>query len=343
MILLGLMIPLPESKKPDEKKTPKTPSTNFSSGESIKRLYTQIRKMPELTEQARVIDQVLLNRLQDLKSTASTIIDQFNEQKKLILKHFDSWILPIAQDVLDGLISDAEHLKHKLDNKLENFDHTPLTEWDEEATHWVRLYHQLNDRKGLVNRILEIVADRTKYLIDKDIKVAQDYQTQSLSLVPPESEAFKNVEERLAHAIEEPLKQLMNLRNEAKEQISLKQASEWIANLQERREACFDQLLMKIDQVMKDVVNVDDTKDWTAFVEMEGEIIFMERELHHIHSDLTHLHLVDETDKQFLLARLEGLLDHVEDLHQQTSLPCALKERIQLLKKGISLAMSRLQ
>ena len=88
------MAPLPASEKPDEKGIP-------GSGDSIKRLYVQIRKMPELTEQARVIDQVLLNRMKDLKSTASIIIDQFNEQKKLILQRFDNWILPIAQDVLD--------------------------------------------------------------------------------------------------------------------------------------------------------------------------------------------------------------------------------------------------
>ncbi|MBS0272686.1 MAG: hypothetical protein JSR85_08605 [Proteobacteria bacterium] len=331
------MVSLPESEKPDEKIIP-----DSSSGDSTKRLDLHVRKMPELSEQARVIDQVLVNRLQDLKSTASAIIDQFNEQKKLILQRFDACILPIAQEVLEGFIRDAEHLKYKLDGKLENFDQTPSSEWDEQAKHWTRLYNQWNDRKGLVDKILEVVADRTKYLIDKDIQVVQDYQTQSLSLLPPESEAFKNVEERLTHAIEEPLKQLMNLRNQAKEQTSLQQASEWVAKLQERREVYFDQLLMKIDHVMKDVVNVDDTKDWTAFVETEGEILFMERELHHINSDLTHLHLIDESDKQFLLGRLEGLLDHVEDFHKNP-LPHALKEKIHSLKSGILLAISRLQ
>jgi hypothetical protein len=331
------MTPLSESEKPDEK-------IMLDSMDSIKCLYSQIRKMPELTEQARVIDRVLLDRLQELKSTSSVIIDQFNEQKKLILQRFDSRIVPIIQDVLDELLRNAEHLKHKLDDKLEHFDQTPSNEWDEEAKHWVQLYNQWNDRNGLVDKILDVVVDRTKYLIDRDVQVVQDYQTQSLSLLPPESEVFKNVEERLAHAIEEPLKQLMNLRNQAKEQKSLQQASEWIAKLQEKREVYFNQLLMKIDHVMKDVVNIDDTKDWTAFVETEGEILFMERELHHINSDLTHLHLVDESDKQFLLARLESLLDHVEDLQTtKISLPYALQERIEALKKSISLSIARLQ
>ena len=99
---------------------------------------------------------------------------------------------------------------------------------------------------------------------------------------------------------------------------------------------------MKIDHVVKDVVNLDDTKDWTAFVEVEGEIIFMERELHHINTDLTHLHLVDENDKPFILARLEGLFDHIQELEKH-SLPYALQIRMQAIKSEISQALIRLQ
>jgi len=274
------MVPMTESEKPDEKIIP-------PSFDSSKRLDVQIRKMPELTNQARMIDQVLAHRLQEIRGTASAIIDHFNEQKKMILQRFDSWIMPIAQDVLDGLLRDAEHLKYKLEHKLEHPDQMTSSEWDKEAKDWALLYETWHDRKGLVNKILEVVADRTKHLIDKDIQVIHDYQNQSLAHLPPESEAFRNVEQRMSQAIEEPLKQLLSLRNEAKEQTSIQQASEWVAKLQERREGYFDQLLMKIDHVMKDVVNLDDVKDMTAFIDIEGEILFMEHELHYIKTDLT--------------------------------------------------------
>ena len=90
----------------------------------IKLLYNQIQKMPELTKQAQVIDQVLLKRLQDLKETASLVINQFHEQKKYILQRFDHWIMPIAQDVLDHLLQDVKHLKTKLHDKLEHLSET---------------------------------------------------------------------------------------------------------------------------------------------------------------------------------------------------------------------------
>ncbi len=324
-----------ESKKSEEKSSENSP-------ESIKRLYVQIRKMPELTDQARVIDQVLFKSLQDLKTTASSVIHHFKEQKKLILQRFDNWIMPIAQDVLDSLIQDADQLKEKLEDKLNHLEQTTPDDWDEQAKRWAQLYAKWHDRNALVEKILEVVADRTRHLIDKDIQVIQDYQTQSLAHLSQESETFKNVEERLAHAIEEPLKQLMSLRNQPKAHTSLQQASEWIAKLQEKRESYFDQLLMKIDHVMKDVVNLEEGRDWASFLEIEGELIFMERELHHINVDLAHFDENEESEKQFMLARLEGLLDHVSDLDEKV-LPFPLKQRVQGIKAGIHLALSHLQ
>lgn len=336
------MIPIPESEQPQEK------APLDAIIEPFKHFYSQISKMPELTgqarmiDQARLIDQFLPNCLQDLKGTASAIIDQFQEQKKVILQRFDNWIMPIAQEVLDGLLQDAQQLKNKLDDKLTHLEQTTPEEWDAEVKHWEVLYSKWNDRKGLINRILEVVASRTTQLIDKDIQVVKDYQTQSLAHLSQETETFRNVEERLSHAIEEPLKQLMGLRVQAQEHTSLQQASEWVANLQEQRESYFDQLLMKIDHVMKDVVNLEESKDWSIAVEVEGELVFMERELHHINQDLTHIHLIEECDKQFLLGRLEGLLDHAEDLDKK-SLPSPLQARMKALKASISASISRIE
>lgn len=326
----------------DEPKEQKEKMAPTSSKDSIKHLSFQISKMPELTKQARLVDQILLDRFQDLKFTASTIIDQFREQRKIILQHFDSWIMPIARDVLDELIIDAQKLKHNLDVKLECVDQTTAEEWSIEAKSWQQLYSKWSDRKGLIDKILEIVANRTEHLIDKDIQVIQDYQRHSLSHLSHETEAFKHMEERLASAIEEPLKQLMNLREQAKEHKSIQQASEWVSKLQEQRESYFNQLLMKIDHVMKDVVNLEENKDWTAFAEFESEILFMENELRHIQFDLERLHLVSEKDKQFLLARLEGLSDHIQDLNKH-SLPLLLQNRIQALKSDIFFTISCLE
>lgn len=307
----------------------------------IKYFYSQIRKMREDTTQACLVDQRLLHDSQKLKSIASVIIDQFKEQKKVILTHFDKWIMPIAEDVLDELLSGAQKLKGSLDEKLTHLETITPEEWDCEAKKWESMYLTWNDQNRLVDRVLEIVAERNALLIDKDIQVIQDYHNQSLSKIHRESEVMKNVEERLAQAIEEPLKQLMGLRSQARKHTSIQQAGEWVAKLQEQRESYFDQLLMKIDHVMKDVVDLEVTKDWTAFSEFDGEMVFMEQELQHIQTDLTHVHLLDEADKQFLLARLEGLLEHATDL-EDSMLSRMMQTRMKDLKAGIVFSISML-
>lgn len=306
----------------------------------IKHFYSQMRKMSELTN-ARVADQKFLNHLQEIKNAASTILDQFKEQKKVILKNLDNWVIPIAQDVLDQLLRDAQQLKHSLDHKLAHLDETTQEEWECEAKNWERMYLRWNDQKGLVDCVLEVVADRHALLIDKDIRVIQDYHKQSLSKIDQEPDAMRSLEKRLTNAIEEPLKQLMGLRSQAKEHTSIQQAGEWVAKLQEQRESYFDQLLMKIDQVMKDVVDLEITKDWTAFSEVDGEMAFMEQELEHIQADLKHVHLIDEADRHFLLARLEGLLEHATDL-DNPMLSRSIQLRMENLKSGIVTAISLL-
>lgn len=320
----------------------KTAEEFFSPGpsESIYDLYTQICEFCELRKSATVVDGRLLNRLQVMKDTASLIIDQFQVQKEGILNRFDNWIYPIAQDVLDELLSDLQQLQIHLEHKINHLEKTTVEEWEMEAQSWAQFYANWNDRNALINKILEMVVDRTTNLINRDIKVVQDYQNQSLARLSQESDAFRNVEYRLSQAIEEPLKQLTELKAQAKEHISLQQASEWVASLQERRENYFDQLLMKIDHVMKDVIHHEEAKEWSNFAELEGEIVFMERELRHIKEDMGDMDEIDESDLQFMLGRLEGLLEHVLELEKHR-LPFDLQLRMNSLKAGISVAISR--
>jgi hypothetical protein len=324
----------------NEKNFP-NPKGAQKEGESIKRLFVQIRKMPELSEQAKVIDQVLLQRVETIRGTASNVIEQFSEQRKTILQKFDNLIMPIAKEVLDGFLKDADRLKSQLDENLDHIESITPEEWTDQANDWAQIYEQWHDSKGLMDRIFEVISDRTKFLIDKDIQVIEDYQTQSLSHLSPESEAFKNLEERLKEAIEDPLKQLMALRKNTDHK-TIQQASEWIAKLQAKRETCFDQLLMKIDNVMKEVVPVDEPIDADTFNEIEGEIIFMERELDHINQDLSLIHLSDESDRQFIAGRLEGLLDHAEEM-LDLFLPNVLKNRMDVLIEEIRRSLPLVQ
>lgn len=317
-----------------------TNSKNF-----IEQFSMQIQKIMELKEKKivegqRELDDLLTKHLEDLRVLCSQIIEQFNEQKRVILRRFDHSIIPIATIILDSLIKDAEHLKMMFYAKLDRLDLVTIDEWQNEVLLWEALYLQWSDRKSLIVKILKNIAAHANYLIDRDIQIVKDYQTQSLKGVSKESHSLGDLEKRLAKAVEGPLKELIALRNQPKDYFSIQQVSEWMIKVHAERENYFDQLLMKIDYVMKDVVYVEDIEDWTLFLEVEGEVVFMETEFDQINEDLSQMRFMEESDRQFILGRLEGLLDHLDHLSQNL-LPISLKKRIHSLKERVSYSLSQ--
>lgn len=311
--------------------------------ESIRKLYSQLRHLSKLKlKSPEIISPLCAEVIQELESRASEIIDQFEVQKKNVTQHFDHWIIPAALDILDGLLFDSQELKKKLQKKVGCADQVTAKEWEEEARRWAYLYSRWNGGKAMTAGVLEAVVDKTTHLINKDIQVIQDYQTQSLSQLSPESDGFRNVEKRLERAIEGPMKQLMSLRSEAEEHTSLEQALDWAANLQERREEYFDQLLIKIDQVMKDLVEVEeDSNDSVTNLEIEWELVFMESELSNIEEHWVAGSFDKEENKEFLFERLKGLSEHMMGLSVQR-LPSRLHARINEVEAAIIEIFNRL-
>ncbi|MBA2369337.1 MAG: hypothetical protein H0V82_09995 [Candidatus Protochlamydia sp.] len=309
---------------------------------SLEKFYYQMQSIPLLVQQAIVIDHVLANYFQDLAETADKIIDHFNEEKPKILVEFDSWLIPLANEVLENLLGDALSLKKQLDATVNSLHKTSEMNWVEHSKCWEDLYDKWNDRKELNERILRLLSDKTTILIEKDIKVIKDYQIQTLSRVVEEGEEFRNLERRLIKATAEPMKHLLEIKAVISQNTSLKQASEWIAQLQTQRESCFDQVLMKIDAIVRDVVLSDEEIQGDDLKEFKSEIHFVEVELKHIHDLIPKLHSKDEKEFYFTETRLEGLKDHLEQCTKK-SLPRNLKLRLEKILHAIDLTLLRVQ
>lgn len=327
----------------DQISHPKEEWKPSSEGGPIGHLYAKITEMPEMGESSDEIDQLFVEKINELRAGSQAVIEHFHAQKPMILEQFDQRLAPVAREVLDSLLHDANQLASKLEDGR---DQSYPFDWIDYAKRWAQLYTQWNDGKALAQRILDLIAARTEQLIDKDIQVIRDYQKQSLEHLSEGSDAFKNLESRLAMATDKPLQQLKALRNQHEQHANLAQASEWIANLQEQRERYFDQLLMKIDHVVKEVVHmediVDEYDDISIFSEDEGEIVFMEQEIRHIQALLPQMSASDESDIIFMEARLEGLLDHAEQVNL-VNLRYPLQKRLLALKSQFAAALGVLK
>ena len=121
-------------------------------------------------------------------------------------------------------------------------------------------------------------------------------------------------------------------------QTSLQEVSLWSLKLQETREKCFEKVLKKIDHVMKDVVYKQEREELTIFFEDEGELQFIKRELDEIDLALTNIRFLGGVDKEFLLARLEGISEHLTEL-EQTIIPLQGRMEIEMLKSRVNVAL----
>jgi hypothetical protein len=305
-----------------------------SKNEGINHFYSQIKKIPTLIDQTASADQPLLRQLQSVQHSALQIIHTFQKQKEAIIKHYDLWLQPIAKEVLEELLCHAENLKQQL-SFHPDFSSAEDVDWEEYIQKWTEICEHWHSRKALSDRILAVVSERTMHSIDKDIKVIQDYQNHQLANVKIENHKRKTLQERLAQVTEEPLNQLVALRNQTHQHTSLIQAAEWLASVQEERESYFDQLLMKIDTAVRDIVDVVDKEDVLSYSsEDEGEIVFMERELESILLAIDTSFGANKTDALFIGCRLESLLDHLEGI-DLNAIPKHLKNRVNSIKEQI--------
>lgn len=317
-------------------------STSESARPAIERFYSQIHSFPKLIGKADVIDKTLLRHFQEIRHSAVEVIDQLQLEKQTILKKFDSWLMPLAKEVLDDLLKDADALKTDLDESLEKLDSSIHKDWIEYAKKWAQLYAKWHDRKGITRKVIKLAEARTAHLIEKDIKIIKEYQEQRLSHVPKESDEFFNLERRLIKATADPLRNLVALKKppSTKEGLSIKQASDWIANFHKKRESFFDMVLVKIDAAAKDLV-ASTAIDQDLFNELQGEIKFIEHEIDQINPIIPHLQRIDKDELKFLNERVSCLIDHLED-YDLANLPKELQQRLDKIQQWITVTSAKI-
>lgn len=309
---------------------------------TIKHLYRQIESVPQLIEKAHVIDTTLLTQFQEIRSNAELLLKEIDDQKKIFLQRFHGVLQPAAQAVLAELSEAAEELKLDLEESLSNLQETSAEDWVQHAKGWVQLYAKLQDHKELAKKVIQVASEHTHELIERDVKVIQDYQDHSLSNLPKESNEYKGLEKRLKAATEEALSQLIKLKD-SPGNLSVVQTAEWIANLHQERQKHFENVLMKIDSILKDTVSMEsDSADLGDYSELDGEIIFMERELHHINELVANLDLKDDKEVDFMNMRLKGLEEHL-DQFELDRVPKELKMKVDKLYNMIEACYFRLR
>lgn len=299
---------------------------------AIEHFYKQMNLVPCLAKSEVKEEKGASFRLQEMQDTALTIIHQFKEDQQHRIKEFDTLLLPLAKEVLEEMTEHAEELGENLKTALHHLNAGSSMDWQQQAKQWASLYAKWYDPKHFVQKVLYLASQKATRLIEKDMKVICDYQTQSLVHLSPEE--YQHVQARLKAATAEPLKALQELKQSPTD-LSLKQASEWMAHLYHEREIHFDELLKRVDQIIKEVVQPESIDFGTEdYLELENELKFTEHELIYLRNMWHDLEIKEASNKEFLNMRLNELEEHLQQF-DFFYVPSELKERMEKVSQHI--------
>lgn len=279
-------------------------------------------------------------RSEEIKKTALQVLRDVEMQKEKILGEADGSVLSIAKEMTEELFNQTKELKRSLDECLED-PNTSSVDWIEEAKLWVQIYSKWHDNDALGEELIKHISKRTSQQISKDLQVIDEYQNQSIAGLKLKGEELDTLRERLKSAIDEPLKMMDQLK-ETPGNLSMEKIGEWVALVQEKRESCFNAVLHKIENVVKEAEPfIEEVRDPAYLIEVGNEIAAIKQELADIQLHFNQPGVLDEVKKYQLQMHLESLLEDAERIPFQL-LPSSLKNSLKSLIADILASLARL-
>ncbi len=276
--------------------------------------------------------EILHDRIRLIESTAKEVIRQFNHEESEILCHFEPWLIPFAKEILEQFYEEAHALNEDLLNRLNNANHSTPSNWIEHATQWAQLYSRWQDRRKLMESVLDLLSHKARRLIDHDIKIIEEYKNQGIENCSKQPNDLGKVKDRIFDAIKIPLNSLLEMKKNTEGPSSLLEAAKWLANFRERREGYFNESLTYIDEVIREMIGVSNEIHNLDFLnDIHGEFIFLEQELNHILDIFNNMDSFEHEDQVLLANQIESLKEILEK-YESNDLPDDLKMKHAQLK-----------
>jgi hypothetical protein len=260
---------------------------------------------------------------------ADDLLSELANRGDQICDELSDDIRPKARELFKELNNQALHLKSELVKAFQEAPVNGKVNWSEIAKAWMRFAFKWVDSEKLKERIIGLAIDQTKYLIDRDLKVINDYQQQSIMPLLDDPSIALNIEKRLKTATQEALQQFTDLKNQPSN-LNPDAASKWIKSIQIKRQLYFDKILLKIDSVLKEVTADYIHEDPVSIFEMNSELTFMEQELKYFARESIKIGSIPS-----------GLRDLKEDLNnlKLRGIPSESLSRFNSLKKEMDLLL----
>ena len=267
----------------------------------------------------------MLNQLKNLKETL----------KKELEYHHESHLWSSFEAVVNPLMREYGQIEKKMMEKPENIvnDTSAIksySDWIVKAKLWVTLCSRPNDRDGIIKAVIVHTMQMSDEIIDRDLKTLHDYKYHELLNIGLDFEEIEATSKKLDQGLAPHLEALRALKHNKPADLQLDHLSKWKAIVDESRAKHYNAALHVIDAIITTVAPTPiQEEELEHLKEIFERVAYLEEEMPIFLGHLNRVDLADDVARQMLEGQLIFLEEEVHKLNRDLRLTLSLSTESQ--------------
>lgn len=257
--------------------------------------------------------------------------------KKELEKHDEGHLWNSFEAVVNPLMREYAQIERKLKAQYDSLDTNTTAiksynDWIIKAKLWVTLCSRPSDREGLIKVVVAHTMQVSDDIIDRDLKTLHDYKVHELhqlKLIPDE---LQDISRKLEQEMEPHILALQKLKHNKPLDMKLENLTEWKGAIDESRTKHYNTALHIIDNLVNSIAPVPlKEEEQEHLKEIFESVAYLEEEVPIFKGHLQHADFSDITECLMLEGQLSFLEEEVHKLNRDLRLTPELIDRVTTL------------
>jgi len=277
----------------------------------------------------------LSGRIHEMEAAANKASIDLLQFKQEIDNKIDPYLYSLVCNAVDPIIKEISHIQKVREHlsspsqQVKIFHRLVL--WIEKAKKWTELLPHLQANEVVQKVIVAHILGEFQALVDRDVKIIEDYLYHALSDLEKESQFDELHREELLSRLQPLLKNFSELKFDSKV-ITIRSLASWRHTADQSREACFVQSLQLIDSFVDMVTPAaafEGNKESKHVTEILLKLAILEDQIIKLSMQLESLENSDEKNIKTCLTIIEQLAVDANEMNCDLRLPHEHADRVQ--------------
>lgn len=277
-----------------------------------------------------------------LKQDAEAMLLQLKTLKEDLRKQFDNeedcHLWQSFEAVLNPLLREYHLIERQLNDPSDDkHEHKVryINDWIDRAKIWVLICSKPANRESMIQAVIEHTHRLLDTILDRDLKMIQDYKEHELQLLGLGEEACGVVRNRLDRDLSPIIHGLLQIKGNRKRIFELQTLMQWKLQTDEERSHLFNTALQKVDSIVNTAMPFTPLEEEQEHLkDLINRIIYLENESQLL---LAQLDNNAEQSQNMFQASLALFEEAVHQVHHDLRLTPELIERVQYLIQQLAI------